>query len=361
MKKKIILLSILMGIIFLTGCDSRKDLLNYVSVKFWGMNTEGVADYAIDHEKLAKDLFNFDKNSDSEPDEKTLKEMANIEDAVKIKLSKSQHLSNGDKVKLTITVDKDKTSKVKGGEKTFTVSGLKKPKILSKKEIEKNVVVNFNGVSGRGEAKIDTTFSEPLDTLEFKIKNDGKLKNGDNAILILTKEAKNTLKENGYKMENKEITFPVKGLKEVAQQANDIANLNDIKRMISEGIKREYKDWSPEEDYGTRYEIKQEKLFYRQFEKETSNEEGDMDWYSSTESNNGTLVGVYTIKKYSGGTEGKLEEQYTVVYGYTNLILDNNKKVNVTEIDETVKKYDDTYSLESVLKLMEGYGYSEVK
>lgn len=46
---------------------------------------------------------------------------------------------------------------------------------------------------------------------------------------------------------------------------------------------------------------------------------------------------LYTNKRYLGGTESKLEK---------------------TEIDTTK---DDTYSLESVLKLYEGYGYTTVE
>lgn len=72
-------------------------------------------------------------------------------------------------------------------------------------------------------------------------------------------------------------------------------------------------------------------------------------------------MGVYSIEEFAGEAEGKVNKKITIVYDFSNLILDENNKVNLTEHVEISKGYDDTYSLESVLKLMDGYNYTEFK
>jgi hypothetical protein len=98
---------------------------------------------------------------------------------------------------------------------------------------------------------------------------------------------------------------------------------------------------------------------YRQFSKSQDESVGWSGYVNS--GGNGNLIKVFTIKSYSGGTEGKLEKTQTVILGYSNIILNDKKEANVAEITEIEDSKDDTYSLESVIKLYEGYGYTEVK
>ncbi len=72
------------------------------------------------------------------------------------------------------------------------------------------------------------------------------------------------------------------------------------------------------------------------------------------------MIGIYTVKEYSGGTENKLIRQRTAIYGYSGIILDENNNTNVTKMSELTDSKVDTYSLELVLRLYEGYGYEEV-
>ncbi|GGC92751.1 hypothetical protein [Enterococcus wangshanyuanii] len=351
----------LVPIIFvLGGCNSAKQMTDYIEVDFSGMDTKGTASYNIDTKKMYKDVFDYDVETGF-PDEKTQKELISFDSSYKVKLNKDQKLSNGDKVKVTVSVDENKTKRIKGGEKEFTVSGLEEPKKLTNEEVMKHLVVNFNGVSGRGEATIDNTFDDPLNYIEFTIEDDGKLKNGDKAKVQKSKEFEQSLNDQGYVLtDDFNPEFEVKGLKNVAEKATDIANLEDIKRMIDEEVKRSYKDSYAEESYGRRYEIALNKLFYRQFAKDNTNEETG-NWFGNSSTNNGNLIGIYTIKQYSGGTESKLQSEFTAIIGYSDIILDENKQANVADIKEISTTKDDSYSLESVLKLYEGYGYSEVK
>lgn len=99
---------------------------------------------------------------------------------------------------------------------------------------------------------------------------------------------------------------------------------------------------------------------YRQFK--TNTRENENIWGSSYgSSQNGNLIKIFTVKQYSGGPEGKLEETKTVIYGYSDIILNDKKEANVADLTEISDSKDDTYSLESVIKLYEGYGYKEVK
>ncbi|EOI6050993.1 hypothetical protein ACMUWL_002592 [Enterococcus faecalis] len=351
----------MIGMFVFSACGNGKDLSNYVDVKFSGINTKGTATFSLDSEKMLKDTLNYDVNKGM-PTEKQQEEISNMDNAYTIKLDKEDNLKNGDKVKVTVTVDKEKTKKIKSGEKTVEVKGLEEPKKLTNSDVEKHLVVNFNGVSGRGQAKIDNTFDSPLDTVKFTIENDGKLKNGDKAKVLLSKESENQLIQSGYLPdENFEPTFEVKGLDSVAEKATEIANIVDIKRMIDEGINRKYKSSETNKyEWDYRYEITEEKLMYRQFKKETK-ESQDSFYWGATGSDNGNLIKIFTVKKYSGGAEGKLKETQTVIYGYTDIMLNDKKEANVAELTEISETKDDTYSLDSVIKLYEGYGYSEVK
>ena len=283
-----------------------------------------------------------------------------FEDILEISFDNSLDLSNGDTVKLLVSVDLTKVKNLTGGEKEVTVEGLDEPKWLTSEEVEKHLVVNFNGVSGRGEAQIDNTLPDELGGLPFKLVGDGEFKNGDTAKIEVSAELQDRLVQHGYLLEDSfDPRFEVKGLAEVAEKAGDIANLEDIKRMIDEETTRTYKDWWVDKEVGTRYEIKEEKLLYRQFTREDNDSQNLFGYRSTT--NNGNLIKIFSIKEYSGGTEGKLKKEYTAIIGFSDLYLDEENRVNVADLVTIKDTKDSTYSLESVIQLYEGYGYTEVE
>ncbi len=343
-------------VIILTGCNSAKDLSEYVEVDFNGIDSKGTADYRVDIEKLIKDTLDFDVKGNIEPDEKITEEINKMDEAMEIKLDKTENLSNGDKIEIIANVDGEKTKKVKSGKKTIEVKNLDEPKWLTNEEVEKKLVVNFNGVSGRGEVQIDNVLDSPLDKVKFTVENDGELKNGDKVKVTLSKDEEEQLLQEGYLLEKDFApTFEVKGLSIVAEKATDISNLDDIKRMIDEEVKRDYQDFDPNKSWGYKYEIKEEKLMYRQF----NNESDKSDSFDS--GNNGNLIKIFSVKKFSGGSETKLNDSFTAIIGYSDIILDEDNKVNLAEMKNIKETKDDTYSLESVIKMYEAYGYTEVK
>ncbi|MEO2652455.1 hypothetical protein ABHA40_13865, partial [Enterococcus mundtii] len=108
--KKIFLLCFIGISILLVGCSSAKDLSSYIDVSFTGMDSMGSASYQIDNTKLIKDIYDYDDEIDF-LDEKKQEEIDAMLKSFKIKLDKTEDLSNGDKVKVTISVDENQTKK----------------------------------------------------------------------------------------------------------------------------------------------------------------------------------------------------------------------------------------------------------
>ncbi|WP_153061591.1 hypothetical protein [Metasolibacillus fluoroglycofenilyticus] len=354
----------LISLIFiLSACSSKEDLTDYIELNYYGIDTRGTVSYTIDEEAIVKNIFDIDVNNVNREDlsSETIAEVNDLSKSFEINLDKKENLSNGDKITVTVTVDPEMTKHLKEkSEKVFEVTGLPEGTKISAADLEKNVIVTFKGANGKGVvSNIDKTFESELSFLSFIVENDGELKNGEQAKVSLTPESIEQLNNSDFILEGDgSFGVDVTGLINYAQSADEIANFEDINRMLSEGIKRKYKNSSEQYSWGRVYEINLEGMFYRQFEKKV--DEG-FSWQSNLGDSNGNLVGVYSIKEFAGGAEGKLNRKFTIVYGFSNLILDENNKVNLTELVEISKGYDDTYSLESVLKLMEGYNYTEFK
>ena len=344
----------------MSACGSKEDIMEYLDVSFYGIDSKGNANYYLEENRLIGSALNLGEEVHDFPDEKTRKEAEAILGSYTIEIEPMENLSNGDEVQVTIVVDKDKTKKVKGGEKKFTVEGLELPEILTAEEVEKKLVLNFNGVNGRGVSQIDNVFDvSPLDYMDFEIENDGELKNGDQAKLLLDEDFEATLNEGGYILEEGfQPTFEVKGLAEVAEKATDVKNLDDVERFLLEELSNQYRDTDYSFGSNTVYDIKQEELMYRQFKKIAEDES-----VSSSVDDNGNLIGIFSVKKYRVSSDEDKEEvdQFTVIFGFSRIILDEDNKANLSELSKISDRKEDNYSLESVIQLYEGEGYEKVK
>lgn len=166
------------SVVLLSGCGQGNiEMIDFVDVNFKGLDTRGTASYFVDHERLRNYLVENDKELTFESnnayyDDKQLEEMLGIN------LDKNSELSNGDSAKLTLEVDSSKVKNLVGGDKEIVIKGLDEPKKLITGEVEKYLVVNFNGVSGLGTATIDNTLPDDLRYIQFTLVDDGKFKNG---------------------------------------------------------------------------------------------------------------------------------------------------------------------------------------
>lgn len=358
LKKGLLFTLFALSLIFLAACGRSESAVDYVEVSFSGMDTQGMANYDMDTTALIEKIFKLEGAHDY-PDAKVAEEANQVLNAYSIKVEPTDNLSNGDKVKVIVTVDEDRTKKIKGGEKEVIVEGLEEPKKLTTEEVEKNLVLNFNGVSGRGVAQIDKVFDEAfLNNLKFEIENDGQLKNGDKAKVIVGKEAEEVLHNNGYVLdEDFNPTVEVKNLDIVAEKATDIKNLKDVERFLDEELKNKYKDTDLQFGSNVKYEIKQEKLMYRQFDKESS----DDDSYSRANKKHGNLIGIYSVERYYVGDDKKLDTEFTAIFGFSELLLNEDGQANLAELKQIDERKEKNYSIESVIQLYEGEGYEEVK
>lgn len=352
MKKSIYAVFTIVLLFFISSCSSVKDMTDYVDVSFSGMDNMGVANYEVDEEKLIEEVFDYDEDIDF-IEEETLKEMNDLEEAYKIQLDKEEDLSNDDIVTLIVSVNEDKTDKIKGGEKEVTVSGLEEPDILTSKDVEDNLVLNFNGASGKGTANIENTFNDSvLSEVVFEVENNGELENEEYAEVVIDDEAEKLLHEKGYILdEDFNPTFEVEGLHNVAENAKDIENIEDVKRMIDEEVEKDYKDRDAIKIF---YEIEKEAMMYRQF-----NEEEEENAFPEDPDNNGNLVVIYSVEKMDEISEER--EEFIAIVGYADIKLDDEGKANLSEMVKISDKKDDTYSLKTIIQLYEGNGYKEIK
>lgn len=367
MRKLALIAFAVIGATILSACNSAEEMIEYVDVSFSGMDTQGSASYEVDEMGLIAEVLGLDEDAQDYPDSETAEEAEEILDAYDISIDEEEDLSNGDTVVISATVDDEETKKITGGEKEFTVEDLDEPEKVTSEDVEENLVFNFNGVSGRGAAQIDNIFDEsPLNNISFGVENDGELENGEDAKITVDDEAESALHSEGYMLEEDfNPTVEVEDLDKVAEKATDIENLKDVERYMEEELNDEYKDTDSDFGSNTVYDIDQEKLMYRPFEKLSDEDESENDMWGddNAEGKNGSLIGIYSIKESEVDSDDEKEtrEEFTVMFGFSGIILDEDDKANISELESISEKKDDTYSVDSVIQLYEGEDYEEVK
>lgn len=175
----------------------KESVVDQAEVKFNGYNGDGVANISNSSEMdkatmeiLAKKagidlstLTNPDWSDISSENMSKAKLFSDWATNTKVSFDKSSHLSNGDKVTLSVKTGGDKTNPIAEGSKTFTVSGLKKIAKVSTKKILDKFKVKFIGLNTRGIAMV--TSKSITDNLTLTVKDNGKLTNGDTVSIKL--------------------------------------------------------------------------------------------------------------------------------------------------------------------------------
>ena len=290
------------GLFVLMGCGQKVDLAEHAEITFNGMDTNGYATYDVVTDELLTTMFDYkpalelEQQFDSEEMQAFHIALYELESGVSTEIDKYDNLSNGDEVTLTVTVDDGLSDKYKSGTKTVTVSGLEEPEVLTSKDVQSKLIVNFNGYSGRGNAQIDNLLDYSLSSVNFPIAGDGKLSNGETAKIEITPEFEEDVFNAGYKLEdNFDVGFEVKGLNEIASSPDGIANIDDVVRMIDEALVRNLKNNLSFMVTYSGYET--EATMYRQFDDENGDSE-DYDYYGDygyNEEGQGFLLKIYTI------------------------------------------------------------------
>lgn len=267
---------------------------------------------------------------------------------------------NGDKITIALT----EASKASLEEQGYLVenSGIiqvaltqfKEPETISTEMINKHVVVSFLGTSGVGTARIDTTFQPPysnyLNDKSFIVENNGAIKNNDNVKITVDEAIVAKMKENGLILENNGlIERTADNMREVSPDLKQIANWQDLIARLDEKMKQKF----PDTLFGA-YEVKTERYYYRPYH--TPNDLIQI----KDASLDGTIIGVYTIETYDRDKK-VLRSTTREIFGYTDLFIDPNKKVNLDTLTEYSYSFDSTYTLDAVYQIMEGYNFKAVK
>lgn len=351
-------MSFLVGVLFLlTACGSvtRTDVTEYIEVDFWGYDTNGYGEMYVDWHQLGTDVYGAPINSNGSidtEDEDIEEEVDALFRTLSLDLSPSDELSNGDTVTASVDFNEEEVLHLNPGEVDVTVEGLEELAQLTTEEVERHLVVDFHGADSRGTARIENTFDNEFADINFEIENDGNLSNGDQATLLVNNDLENTLESYGYRLEDDfNPIFEVTGLVELVEDPNEIENIEDITRMISEEVNRKYKvEWYTTADT---YDITFEGYYYKQFATEDSSSNYEVSSDAST------LFGVYDVMGYD--SNGDVVEDEIALIGFNNISADENGHVNVTEMERYFQIYDDTYSVDTVKSIAEGNGYEPVK
>lgn len=256
MKKYSKLLGLLgFGMIFiLSGCSSKTtlELMDYVEVKFEGVDTKGKAVLDVDWSTMENDIMKNSKNSKDNKLEDELEKVVSLfesESSINYKLNKTDNLTNGDSVTLTISYDKDLEEKYDfkftgAMKKDFTVEGLKDveeinafdKKYFNVKE-GKGIYIEFIGVSPEAEIQIRNTLPKDniLSKVEYSVKEPYEsYSNGDKIEIIAT--IPQELQDEGYILKEESTSINVDGV------AKYISSLDEIDDETWNKIKKQADD-----------------------------------------------------------------------------------------------------------------------
>ena len=193
------------------------NLEEMIKVNFTGYNTAGKAEAVLDDEKFMSAL------SEVLDEKKTsLEEFSDCYNAVRLSVTNSGGLSNGDKVTVKISYDNDRIKeyglKFKGESVEFTVTGLED---LTEFDPFQNLTVSFTGISPNGQ--IEYSYSgQYISTMNFHCDKTSGLRNGDSVAVSVAGYEEETAKEQGYKLTQSSKTYTVEGLQEYVESYSDL-------------------------------------------------------------------------------------------------------------------------------------------
>lgn len=221
--------------------------------------------------------------------------------------------------------------------------------VLTSEDVESQYLLSYEGYSGRGKMVVENDLEHPLNNSDVEVENNGFLKNGDVVTLDLETGYPWTftelLEHENYELEEGfNPTFTVEGLVPVAETAKDIANVEDIVRMAKE-------DYESRKD--TRYSVDKYEdtlvgYWYRDFPEDNDEHLGDRSV--------GRLLVVYDMAKFLNNGE---VYKHVIPQEYTNIILDEEGKANLSQMNRIDGKEDRDRSVETIIGILESEGFEQ--
>ena len=194
-------------------------------------------------------------NSISQEEAQELVNFASFEMSIKWELDKQEALSNGDKVKLTITYNEDSAKeqkiKIKGDTtKEFEVSGLKEPITLDAFDPEifdtdTGVKISYEGISPMASIVIENGCGDGQAQrfVEYVPDKTYEISNGD-TITITASLTEQAIKE-GYVLKEEQTQITVEGLESYVLNLSELneGDRNNVETKLNDLFKDTTSDW----------------------------------------------------------------------------------------------------------------------
>ena len=179
-------LIITLCVFLLTGCGSKTDSMEYVSVSFNGYNRNGEVDLDVDYDSMIVSVIGEEPDGDNyKKFSKWMNEYLIYDEGINISCFPRDGLSNGDTITVKISLSETAAKEFVGGEKKFTVSGL--PEIETV-DIFKDVSLHYEGIVGEYTmVHLDKlSDSQILQDCNFHVDPLASVKNGDLVTVTIT-------------------------------------------------------------------------------------------------------------------------------------------------------------------------------
>ena len=218
----------------LTGCGSKTDAMEYVSVNFTGYNGNGEVDLDVDYDAMIEAVIGEEPDSDNyEKFSKWMNEYLIYDEGIKVSCSPKDGLSNGDTVTVKVTLSETAAKKIAGGEKKFTVSGLPEIEIV---DLFKDVSLRYEGIVGEYTmVHLDKlSDSQILQDCNFRVEPQSSIKNGDVVTVTIT-NAETLAEKHLCAPAETSKTFTVSGLDEYLTDS-DLLPEEKIREIIEQFV-----------------------------------------------------------------------------------------------------------------------------
>lgn len=214
-----VLLGLMVGVfaVMLTGCTPKVDISEFITIECSGASGYGSVSAEVKEKELILEIFGDDteekieKASDISKYTEMLKGMEAVSN-IKVNLDKSENVSNGDKIKVTVTIsDEDKDAipaSFTNLEYEYTVEGLKEAKKIDP-FAEDVMRVEYQGVSPDSTLSVTNVASESaIRAISYSLEERSGLKNGD-TVKIKAEYDEEDLLEEGYVVTPEETSYTV--------------------------------------------------------------------------------------------------------------------------------------------------------
>ena len=202
-------------LLLIAGCGKSVDLSSFAKIIIDGYDGKATASLDVDWGQFEKAVMENIKANDFS----SLGILLELSESVKYSLDKTEGLSNGDKVTMTVIWDKKVAKKYKQNftvsKKEVEVSGLEPLKEI---DLFAEVYVDYKGVAPEASAMVRNASSDAfLKGVYYSIDNSYNLSNGDTVTVTASNITPADAEKKGYLISETKKTYTVSGIDEFIQ------------------------------------------------------------------------------------------------------------------------------------------------